>query len=64
MSRWEPGAREWPIDLDRSFMIGDKDTDMAAAAAFKIRGIKFDAAADSLVELVRRELAAHAASGL
>jgi len=31
---------------------------MAAAAAFKISGIKFDAKVDSLVELVRRELAA------
>ena len=41
----EQAAREWPIDLDRSFLIGDKDDDMAAAAAFNIRGIKFDACA-------------------
>ncbi len=56
----ERAAREWPIDLRRSFLIGDKDADMAAATAFNIRGIKFDSAKDSLVNLVRRELAAPA----
>lgn len=56
----EQAAREWPIDLGRSFLIGDKDADMAAAAAFKIRGRKFDSAKDSLVDLVRRELSAPA----
>jgi D-glycero-D-manno-heptose 1,7-bisphosphate phosphatase len=56
----EQAAREWPIDLGRSFLIGDKDDDMAAAAAFNIRGIKFDSIVDSLAELVRRELAAAA----
>ncbi|MBI5908607.1 MAG: HAD family hydrolase [Betaproteobacteria bacterium] len=56
----EQAAREWPIDLGRSFLIGDKDDDIAAATAFNIRGIKFDAAADSLTDLVRRELAVHA----
>lgn len=60
----EPGmlqqaAREWPIDLGRSFLIGDKDADIAAAAAFHIRGIKFDAKNDSLVEIVRSQLALH-----
>ncbi len=54
----EQAAREWPIDPHRSFLIGDKDDDMAAAAAFNIRGIKFDAATNSLTELVRREFAA------
>ncbi len=57
----EQAAREWPIDLGRSFLIGDKDDDMAAAAAFHIRGIKFDSKTNSLVEMVRRELAAHPA---
>jgi D-glycero-D-manno-heptose 1,7-bisphosphate phosphatase len=56
----EQAAREWPIDLGRSFLIGDKDDDISAAAAFNIRGIKFNASADSLIDLVRRELAAHA----
>jgi D-glycero-D-manno-heptose 1,7-bisphosphate phosphatase len=55
----EEAAREWPIDLSRSFLIGDKDADMAAAAAFKIRGIKFDSKTNSLGEIVRRELAAN-----
>jgi hypothetical protein len=50
-------ARHWPIDLGRSFLIGDRDHDLAAAATFRIRGVKFDAEADSLVDLVRRELA-------
>jgi D-glycero-D-manno-heptose 1,7-bisphosphate phosphatase len=53
----EHAAREWPIDINASFLIGDKDDDMAAATAFNIRGIKFDSRIDSLPELVRRELA-------
>ena len=52
----EQAASEWPIDLHGSFLIGDKDNDMVAAAAFNIRGIKFDAHAQSLVDLVRRQL--------
>jgi D-glycero-D-manno-heptose 1,7-bisphosphate phosphatase len=52
----EQAAREWPIDIDRSFLIGDRDADLAAAAAFHIRGIKFDAQAASLLDVVRREL--------
>jgi D-glycero-D-manno-heptose 1,7-bisphosphate phosphatase len=54
----EQAADEWPIDLGTSFLIGDKDEDMAAANAFKIRGIKFDFRVDSLTDLVRREIAA------
>jgi D-glycero-D-manno-heptose 1,7-bisphosphate phosphatase len=53
---FEQAARDWPIDRNRSFMIGDKDGDLAAAAAFNVRGIKFDAQSCSLVELVRKEL--------
>jgi D-glycero-D-manno-heptose 1,7-bisphosphate phosphatase len=52
----EQAVGEWPIDLHGSFLIGDKDDDMAVAAAFNIRGIKFDARAQSLVDLVRRQL--------
>ncbi len=33
---------EWPIDVDRSFLIGDHDTDIAAARAAGIRGVLFD----------------------
>ena len=52
----EQAAHDWPIDLSRSFLIGDKDDDMAAARAFHIRGVKFDARAGSLIELVRKTL--------
>jgi D-glycero-D-manno-heptose 1,7-bisphosphate phosphatase len=54
----EQAAREWPIDQSASFLIGDKDHDMAAAAAFNIRGIKFDPRSQSLPDVVRRQLAA------
>jgi len=53
----EQAAAEWPLDLSRSFLIGDKDDDMTAAARFGIRGVKFDARRDSLLDLVRREIA-------
>lgn len=52
----EQAAREWPIDLGRSFLIGDKESDMAAADAFKIQAIKFDIRAESLSDLVRRQI--------
>lgn len=55
----EQAARDWPIDITRSFFIGDKDADMAAAAAFKVRGIKFDPRLHSLPDLVRQQLATH-----
>lgn len=50
----EQAAADWPIDRARSFMIGDKDIDVAAATAFNIRSAKFDAATDSLPALVKR----------
>jgi D-glycero-D-manno-heptose 1,7-bisphosphate phosphatase len=53
----EQAAREWPIDVEASFLIGDKDDDLAAAAAFNIRGVKFTPHKDSLVDVVRQELA-------
>lgn len=53
----EQAVREWPIDVGASFLIGDRDHDMAAAAAFNIRGIKFNWQTASLVDVVRRELA-------
>ena len=56
----EQAARDWPIDINRSFLIGDKETDMQAATAFNIRGIKFDSAVDSLPDLVRHEITASA----
>ena len=56
----EQAARDWPIDIRLSFLIGDKETDIQAAAAFKIRGIKFDSAVSSLPDLVRHEISARA----
>ena len=53
----EQAAHDWFIDRRRSFLIGDKDSDVGAAAAFDIRGIKFDARTDSLMDLIERELA-------
>ena len=53
----ERAARDFAIDRKRSFLIGDKDDDVAAAAAFGVRGIKFDAKTQSLVEVVRKAMA-------
>jgi D-glycero-D-manno-heptose 1,7-bisphosphate phosphatase len=53
----EQAARDHPVDRGHSFLIGDKDDDVAAAAAFGIRGIKFDVAKEALVEVVRRAMA-------
>lgn len=55
---FEQAARDWPIDIAGSFMIGDKDDDMTAAAAFNIRGVKFDAATDRLDDVVGRLIGA------
>ena len=52
----EQAARDWPIDFGRSFLIGDRDHDLSAAAAFHIRGVKFDAQTGSLQDLVRGQL--------
>jgi D-glycero-D-manno-heptose 1,7-bisphosphate phosphatase len=58
----EQAAREWPVDIGKSFLIGDKDDDVAAAASFNIRAIKFNSAQQSLPDLVRQELARRASS--
>ena len=52
----EQAAREWPLDLSRSFLIGDKDSDLKAAADFNIRGVRFNVRSDSLIDCVRRQL--------
>jgi D-glycero-D-manno-heptose 1,7-bisphosphate phosphatase len=33
--------RDWPIDWERSFLIGDKNTDTQAAAAAGVQGYLF-----------------------
>jgi D-glycero-D-manno-heptose 1,7-bisphosphate phosphatase len=53
----EQAAHDWPIDRGHSFLIGDKDDDVTAAKAFGIRGVKFDARAGTLEDLVRKTLA-------
>ncbi|HEX5507477.1 MAG TPA: HAD family hydrolase [Pseudolabrys sp.] len=52
----EQAAREWRVDRARSFLIGDRDDDIAAARAFNIRGVKFDAVKSSLIDVVRGEI--------
>lgn len=60
-SKWrkpEPGMLldlmlHWPVDKDRSFMVGDSDSDMVAAARAGVTGIKVDRQTD-LHELARR----------
>lgn len=53
----EQAAHDFAIDRKRSFLIGDKDDDVAAAHAFGVRGIKFDPKTQSIVEVVQRAIA-------
>jgi D-glycero-D-manno-heptose 1,7-bisphosphate phosphatase len=43
---------EWSIDIKKSFMVGDKESDMAAARDAGVKGILYDG--QNLGELVRR----------
>jgi D-glycero-D-manno-heptose 1,7-bisphosphate phosphatase len=52
----ERAAKEWRLELPRSFLIGDKASDLKAATDFGIDGILFDARTESLVDIVRRRL--------
>jgi D-glycero-D-manno-heptose 1,7-bisphosphate phosphatase len=49
-------ARDFAIDRTRSFLIGDRHGDSEAAAAFGIKGIRFDEKTQSLVDVVREAL--------
>ncbi|MDP3747964.1 MAG: HAD family hydrolase [Phenylobacterium sp.] len=46
--------REWPVDVGRSIMVGDKDADMEAARRAGIRGLKFPS--DNLMVFLAKEL--------
>lgn len=50
-------VNDWPIDVTRSFLIGDKASDLEAAAAFNIPGLAFTSTRDSLTEIVSKQLA-------
>lgn len=52
----EQAAHDFAIDRAKSFLIGDRDGDSEAAAAFGIRGIRFDGKTQSLVDVVRAAL--------
>jgi D-glycero-D-manno-heptose 1,7-bisphosphate phosphatase len=47
---------DWPVDVARSVMIGDQDSDVAAAAAVGVRGLKYEGGA--LDQLVRQAISA------
>jgi D-glycero-D-manno-heptose 1,7-bisphosphate phosphatase len=49
-------AKDFAIDRSRSFLIGDKDSDIEAAAAFGIKAARFDGNRQSLVDVVRSML--------
>jgi histidinol phosphatase-like enzyme len=48
--------RDWPTDASGSFVVGDRDTDMEAAAAAGLKGFKFDGG--NLLDFVKRRVPA------
>jgi D-glycero-D-manno-heptose 1,7-bisphosphate phosphatase len=48
-------AEAWPLDMRRSVLIGDQETDLQAAAAAGIRGVRY--AGGNLDAVVAEELA-------
>ena len=57
----EQAVREQPAERSRSFLIGDREADMAAAKAFGVRGILFDHRSQSLLSVVRSAIEGFAA---
>lgn len=51
----------WPVDPEKSVLIGDKDADLAAARAADIRGLKFEGG--NLETFVRREVLGEKGAG-
>ncbi len=49
----EQAARDCRVDRSRSFVVGDREGDVAAATAFGIRGVQFNWTKQKLVDLVR-----------
>ena len=47
---------EWPVDVHRSLMVGDKDADVEAARRAGVRGLKFEGG--DLWDFLRAELGA------
>jgi D,D-heptose 1,7-bisphosphate phosphatase len=56
----EQATRDWYIDLGNSFLIGNSESDLAAAAAFNVPGILFEAKRGPLSALVAGQLAGRA----
>jgi D-glycero-D-manno-heptose 1,7-bisphosphate phosphatase len=52
----------WPVDREKSVLIGDKDADLAAARAAEIRGLKFEGG--NLENFVRREVLGEKGAGV
>ncbi len=48
-------ARHWPIDLGASLLVGDQVTDLQAASAAGVRGVRYGSG--RLDELLRDSLA-------
>lgn len=51
----QAALRDWPIDASHSLLIGDKDSDVAAAAAVGIAGFRFHGG--SLLDFFREAIA-------
>lgn len=51
----ETAARMFPLDLERSFLVGDKETDLQAAATYHLRPLLYNHTLPPLDEFLERE---------